>query len=63
MNALSFHGTQRDPAFITNKLVHQSMQAVAPHIGLRFTAIAAKCLAVAALSLTALSVRADDIVD
>lgn len=39
------------------------MQAVAPHIGLRFTAIAAKCLAVAALSLTALSVRADDIVD
>ncbi|MBI3384005.1 MAG: tetratricopeptide repeat protein [Aquabacterium sp.] len=39
------------------------MQAVAPHIGLRLTAIAAKCLAVAALSLTALSVRADDIVD
>ena len=39
------------------------MQAVAPHIGLRFTAVAAKCLAVAALSLTALSVRADDIVD
>ncbi|KGM42440.1 TPR repeat precursor [Aquabacterium sp. NJ1] len=32
-------------------------------MGLRFTAIAAKCLAVAALSLTALSVRADDIVD
>ncbi|MBI2732914.1 MAG: tetratricopeptide repeat protein [Aquabacterium sp.] len=39
------------------------MQAVAPHIGLRFTAIAAKCVAVAALSLTALSVRADDIAD
>ncbi|MGQ0596158.1 tetratricopeptide repeat protein [Aquabacterium sp.] len=39
------------------------MQAVAPHIGLRLTAIAAKCLAVATLSLTALSVRADDIVD
>ncbi len=39
------------------------MQAVAPHVGLRFTALAAKCLAIAALSVTALSVRADDISD
>lgn len=39
------------------------MQAVAPQVGLRLTALAAKCLAIAALSVTALSVRADDISD
>ena len=39
------------------------MQAVAPQVGFRLTVIAAKCLAIAALSVTALSVRADDIGD
>jgi tetratricopeptide (TPR) repeat protein len=39
------------------------MQAVAPQVGLRLTAFAAKCLAIAALSVTALSVRADDVGD
>jgi regulator of sirC expression with transglutaminase-like and TPR domain len=39
------------------------MQAVAPQVGLRLTAFAAKCLVITALSLTALSVRADDIGD
>ncbi len=39
------------------------MQAVVPTTGFRLTALAAKCLAIAALSLTALSVRADDISD
>lgn len=39
------------------------MQAVAPQVGLRLTAFAAKCLAITALSMTALSVRADDIGD
>jgi len=39
------------------------MQVVAPQVGLRLTALAAKCLVVAALSVTALSVRADDIGD
>lgn len=56
--ALSAH-----PALITNKLDPHSMQAVAPQVGLRLTALAAKCLAIAALSVTALSVRADDISD
>ncbi|MGC4062009.1 MAG: tetratricopeptide repeat protein [Aquabacterium sp.] len=39
------------------------MQAVAPQVGLRLTAIAVKCLAIAALSVTAFSARADDIGD
>jgi tetratricopeptide (TPR) repeat protein len=39
------------------------MQAVAPQIGFRLTAAAAKCLAIAALSMTVMSVRADDIGD
>ncbi len=39
------------------------MQAVAPQVGFRLTALAAKCLAIAALSVTALGVRADDIAD
>ena len=34
-----------------------------PHFGLRLTAFAVKCLAVATLSVTALSVRADDVND
>ena len=63
LNAPWFHGTQCTFAFITNKPVHPSMQVVAPQVGLRITALAAKCLAIAALSVTALSVRADDIAD
>lgn len=39
------------------------MQAFAPHIGFRLSARAAKCIAIAALSVTALGVRADDIND
>lgn len=39
------------------------MQAFAPQVGSRLTALAAKCLAVAALSMTTLAVRADDIAD
>jgi len=58
-----FHGIAAPSALIKIKLVHHSMQAVAPQVGLRLTAIAAKCIAIAALSVTALSVRADDISD
>lgn len=39
------------------------MQTAVPHFGLRLTSIAAQCLAVAALSLSALSARADDVGD
>ncbi len=39
------------------------MQAVAPKFGIRFTAVAAKCLAIAALSMTAVAVRADEVGD
>ena len=39
------------------------MQAVATTSGFRLTALAAKCIAIAALSVTALGVRADDISD
>jgi tetratricopeptide (TPR) repeat protein len=39
------------------------MQAVAPKFGIRFTAMAAKCLAIAALSMTAVAVRADEVGD
>ena len=39
------------------------MQSAASRFGLRLTSLAAQCLAVAALSMTALSVRADDIAD
>jgi tetratricopeptide (TPR) repeat protein len=39
------------------------MQAVAPHVGFRLTALAAKCLVAAALSLTALGAFADDVAD
>lgn len=39
------------------------MQAVAPRVGLRLTSLAAKCLAITAISMTALCVRADDIAD
>jgi tetratricopeptide (TPR) repeat protein len=39
------------------------MQTAVPHFGLRLTSIAAQCLAVAALSLSALSARADDVAD
>lgn len=39
------------------------MQAVAPQVGFRITALAAKCIAIATLSLTALSALADDISD
>ena len=39
------------------------MQTAVPHFGLRLTSLAAKCLAVAALSLSALSARADDVGD
>ena len=37
-------------------------QAAASRFGLRLTSLAAQCLTVAALSMTTLSVRADDIV-
>ena len=39
------------------------MQTAVPHFGLRLTSLAAQCLAVAALSLSALSARADDVGD
>lgn len=39
------------------------MQVVAPKFGIRFTAMAAKCLAIAALSMTAVAVRADEVGD
>lgn len=39
------------------------MQAVAPKFGIRFTATAAKCLAIAALTMTAVAVRADEVGD
>jgi tetratricopeptide (TPR) repeat protein len=39
------------------------MQAAASRFGLRLTSLAAQCLTVAALSMTTLSVRADDIAD
>ena len=39
------------------------MQAVASKFGIRFTAMAAKCLAIAALSMTAVAVRADEVGD
>lgn len=39
------------------------MQAVAPKFGIRFTAMAAKCLAIAALSMSAVAVRADEVGD
>lgn len=39
------------------------MQAAASRFGLRLTSLAAQCLAVAALSMTTLSARADDIAD
>ena len=39
------------------------MQTAVPHFGLRLTSIAAQCLAVAALSLSAFSARADDVGD
>jgi tetratricopeptide (TPR) repeat protein len=50
-------------SLISNIPDHQPMQAVAPQVGFRLTALAAKCLAIAALSVTALGVRADDIAD
>ena len=39
------------------------MQTAVPSFGLRLTSIAAQCLAVAVLSLSALSARADDVGD
>ncbi|MGH6647896.1 L,D-transpeptidase Cds6 family protein [Aquabacterium sp.] len=39
------------------------MQAVAPKFGVRFTALAAKCLAIATLSMTAFAVQADEVGD
>ena len=39
------------------------MQAVAPKFGNRFTATAAKCLVIAALSMTTLAVQADEVGD
>ncbi|WP_290874025.1 tetratricopeptide repeat protein, partial [Aquabacterium sp.] len=39
------------------------MQAVAPQGGFRLTSLAAKCLAIAALSLSALGARADEVAD
>lgn len=39
------------------------MQAVAPKFGVRFTALATKCLAIATLSVTAFAVQADEVGD
>lgn len=39
------------------------MQVAVPHVGLRLTSLAAKFLLVASLSVSALSVRADDVAD
>lgn len=39
------------------------MHAVSPKFGIRFTALAAKCLAIATLSMTALTVQADEVGD
>lgn len=39
------------------------MQTAVPHFGLRLTSLAVQCLAVAALSLSALSARADEVGD
>ncbi len=39
------------------------MQVVAPKVGTRLTALAAKCLVIAAISMTTLSARADEVAD